>query len=83
MKIYNQNIVYKLGMDRKMNMITCGEHCRHNRDGYCSLNHISSIKGAVGVKCGYFSFAEKPCAADNQSPATGFEPETVQRHSEP
>jgi len=57
-----------------MNIITCDEECRHNKDGYCSLNHISRLTNTSalsGAKCGYFKAAPKTAnAARNQSPET-------------
>ncbi len=38
-----------------MNMILCGENCRHQKDGYCMLEDLTHAgSGAGGSKCVYF-----------------------------
>lgn len=38
-----------------MNMILCGENCRHQKDGYCILEDLTHARGGVGgSKCVYF-----------------------------
>lgn len=37
-----------------MNMIMCGEQCRHQKDGYCALNDLTHADSAVSSKCKYF-----------------------------
>lgn len=40
-----------------MNMIVCDKACKHQQDGYCCLNQITSLTGDTTAKCGYFENA--------------------------
>lgn len=42
-----------------MNMIACDETCQHQKDGYCTLNHITSLSSETATKCGYYEAVEK------------------------
>ena len=42
-----------------MNMIPCGENCKHQQEGYCCLEENARITGAS--KCRYFD-EQKPVA---------------------
>ena len=37
-----------------MSMIVCAQDCRHQSDGYCALNRITSLSGSREAKCGYY-----------------------------
>lgn len=37
-----------------MNIITCGEDCRHQKDGYCGLDDLTHADASVSSKCKYF-----------------------------
>lgn len=38
-----------------MNMILCGEKCRHQKDGYCMLDDLTNARSEDGgSKCAYF-----------------------------
>ncbi|MCL2056620.1 MAG: hypothetical protein FWH02_05300 [Oscillospiraceae bacterium] len=37
-----------------MNMIICDKQCRHQQDGYCALNRVTSLSQSLHEKCGYF-----------------------------
>ena len=37
-----------------MNMIVCGENCKHQKDGYCCLTGESRITGAIKSPCWYY-----------------------------
>lgn len=37
-----------------MVMIECSNKCLHEKDGYCSLNHITNLTGNINSSCGYF-----------------------------
>lgn len=37
-----------------MNMIVCDQHCRHQEEGYCTLNQIARLSNDASTKCGYF-----------------------------
>ena len=37
-----------------MSLIVCGQDCRHQSDGYCALNQITSLSGSSKAKCGYY-----------------------------
>ena len=36
-----------------MNMIVCDKGCRHQKDGYCSLQEITNLTGQA-EPCGYY-----------------------------
>ena len=38
-----------------MNLIPCDQGCKHQQEGYCTLNHIASLTSNTGAKCGYFA----------------------------
>lgn len=42
---------------KRMNMIPCGESCKHQKDGYCCLESGGKLTGASG--CRFFD-AKKP-----------------------
>lgn len=37
-----------------MNMIICGENCRWQKDGYCTLDDLTRAAAQVSTKCRYF-----------------------------
>ena len=37
-----------------LNFIICGENCRHQCDGYCTLEGMAEITNAVTSSCCYF-----------------------------
>ena len=38
-----------------MNLIVCAQDCRHQNDGYCVLNQITSLSSVSSeAKCGYY-----------------------------
>lgn len=37
-----------------MNLIVCDQNCKRQKDGYCTLNQITSLSGSASDKCGYF-----------------------------
>lgn len=38
-----------------MNLIACGENCRHQKDGYCILDDLTCARNTLeGSKCAYF-----------------------------
>ncbi len=37
-----------------MNIVMCGENCRWQNDGSCTLEDITRITCAAGSKCCYF-----------------------------
>lgn len=37
-----------------MNLIVCGENCRHQREGYCALDNITRLTKDTRAKCGYY-----------------------------
>ena len=37
-----------------MSLIVCDQDCRHQNDGYCALNRITSLSGSSEAKCGYY-----------------------------
>lgn len=41
-----------------MNLIVCDQQCKHQQEGYCTLNHISSLTADSNNKCGYFTHKE-------------------------
>lgn len=42
-----------------MNMVLCAQDCKHQREGYCSLNEISGLSDIVNPKCSYYQKADK------------------------
>lgn len=38
-----------------MNLIACDQNCRHQEDGYCTLNQISALSSDTGRNCGYYT----------------------------
>ncbi len=38
-----------------MNIISCGENCRHQTDGYCMLEDLTHAEADASMKCRYFS----------------------------
>ena len=42
-----------------MNMILCGENCRHQKDGYCCLEEWGRLNDARSSPCCYFEEKEK------------------------
>lgn len=44
-----------------MNLIICGEDCKHQKEGYCCLEDIAKITDAVTTSCCYY---EKKCSDD-------------------
>lgn len=57
-----------------MSLIVCAENCRHQSDGYCQLNHITSLSGNTGANCGYY---EKTDKEKNASRASAEKAESV------
>lgn len=43
-----------------MSLIVCDQNCRHQRDGYCSLDVIKQLTNQTDARCGYF---ETPAAS--------------------
>lgn len=41
-----------------MSWIPCAKHCRHQRDGYCSLDQITPLGTSADEECAYFSRVE-------------------------
>lgn len=41
-----------------MNMISCGERCRHQKNGYCMLDGRAKITDSAESGCCYFQQAE-------------------------
>ena len=37
-----------------MSLIVCAQDCRHQSEGYCELNRITSLSGSTKAKCGYY-----------------------------
>ena len=37
-----------------MSLIICTQNCRHQNDGYCQLNSVTSLSGSNDAKCGYY-----------------------------
>lgn len=42
-----------------MSWIPCAKHCRHQRDGYCSLDQITPLGTSPDEECAYFSRVEE------------------------
>ncbi len=52
-----------------MNLIVCGENCRHAKEGYCALDHVTQLSGSTQKGCGYFApFGEGQLAMDGRIP---------------
>lgn len=49
-----------------MSLIVCDEACKHQKEGYCTLNHITRLTGEVTAKCGYYEAKER--VAPQQEP---------------
>jgi hypothetical protein len=47
-------ILKRRAIIRSMNMIVCDKNCRHQQEGYCGLNQITSLKATTNTKCGYY-----------------------------
>ena len=43
-----------------MSLIVCAQDCRHQSDGYCALNQITSLSGNSEAKCGYYEKISPP-----------------------
>lgn len=41
-----------------MNMISCGERCKHQKNGYCVLDGRAKITNSVSSACRYYEQAE-------------------------
>ena len=41
-----------------MSWIPCAKYCRHQRDGYCSLDQITPLGTSADEECAYFSRVE-------------------------
>ncbi|GHU46413.1 hypothetical protein FACS1894120_3200 [Clostridia bacterium] len=50
-----------------MNMIVCGEQCKHQREGYCCLEGESRITGAIKSPCWYFYPNEKNTVTNSKT----------------
>ncbi|MCL2580815.1 MAG: hypothetical protein FWE32_12445 [Oscillospiraceae bacterium] len=50
-----------------MNLIVCAQNCRHQCEGYCELNSITSLSGNNEAKCGYYQKAENAIGTDKNS----------------
>ena len=50
-----------------MNMIVCSENCTHQKEGYCTLPHITQLSGVLHAACGYF----QPVAPSRPSHESG------------
>lgn len=37
-----------------MNLIVCDQNCRHQQEGYCTLNCITRLTRDTRAKCGYY-----------------------------
>ena len=42
-----------------MSLIVCAQDCRHQSEGYCELNSITSLSGNNEAKCGYYEKTPK------------------------
>jgi len=42
-----------------MNLIICNERCRHQKEGYCSLEGSSQITNALASPCCYYEETSK------------------------
>lgn len=43
-----------------MNLIVCDQDCRHQIEGYCTLNQIAQLTSDNSSKCGYFLGCNSP-----------------------
>lgn len=50
-----------------MNLIVCDENCRHQKEGYCTLNQITRLTGDTRAKCGYFEDIGNNCPPPNMT----------------
>lgn len=40
-----------------MNLVSCGEHCIHQRDGYCTLDGLEEpVESAASGRCTYYLY---------------------------
>lgn len=37
-----------------MSLIACDQNCKHQEEGYCTLNRIARLTGSNAAKCGYY-----------------------------
>ena len=58
-----------------MNLIVCAQDCRHQSDGYCQLNSVTSLSGKNDAKCGYYEQSEK---TDESGSGVGSSAENAQ-----
>lgn len=51
-----------------MNMVLCGEACRWQKDGQCTLNDLSKpVSGKTVAGCRYFEEAAKEPAPESET----------------
>jgi hypothetical protein len=50
-----------------LNMILCDKQCRHQKEGYCLLEDISSLTGILGEPCGYYAPSQKQVTAKEKA----------------
>jgi len=58
-----------------MSLIVCAQNCRHQSDGYCQLNSVTSLSGSNDAKCGYY---EQLAKTDEPDHSTDSSPENTQ-----
>lgn len=50
-----------------MSLIVCAQDCRHQSEGYCALNQITSLSSNSKAKCGYYEKIGTQSAKDTPS----------------
>lgn len=50
-----------------MSLIVCAADCRHQNDGYCQLNQITSLSGSNDANCGYYEKTDNKTNASRPS----------------
>ena len=58
-----------------MSLIVCAQNCRHQSDGYCQLNSVTSLSGKNDAKCGYYEQIDK---TDETGSTMNSSPENAQ-----
>ena len=51
-----------------MNLIACAQDCRHQSEGYCELNSVTSLSANTVANCGYY----ERLLPDGQAQATAL-----------
>lgn len=50
-----------------MNLICCDQNCRHQKEGYCTLNQITQLTSSPQGGCGYFRRPDESAALPQKS----------------